>query len=568
MNSEKKETKNQHRGGSLEILDISKRYYLDRRYIAVSSAIGDVSDDDIVEPVEKYEEDGEDESQDRLIKTDVLYPFVWALRNVNLKIAPGERVGIIGSNGAGKSTLLKIIAGILPPTSGEIHGTGLVMPLFSMLTPINRNITGRENLRVMGMLLGLPQGWMEQYLSQITAFAEVDQIIDQKVCFYPQGVFARLAASTALNVNADIILFDEKYVVGDSLYRDRLQERLEEVLSHGVTLIWASKNAKLIKQLCHRVILLENGEVHFDGPAESDINEFVFDDDNIHPEISIDSNAFFLKEDTEEKSTEAERSLSLRMEEEQVENSTFRPVLAWNQAAERAERRWERLLERRINRKKGPPSNLYCNIPVSRAGDLGSIVRFQTFDYSGAPLREIAPGEDIHVELQVDTFKPGVKVSVRLEFEARLILIFVAEPIVPLIAEEAGRYVFQTCIKGYLYGHNFERIRHKVRTRVLFAKEPNHRPILINATIWLDIRGDIRYNLDRIRAQNGTPATCILTPCPAYIEPPAASPFSEHTMLPEEVRKDRGYLLNRQPLLRPRLEWSVYRIEKNDDDKG
>jgi ABC-type polysaccharide/polyol phosphate transport system ATPase subunit len=549
--------------GSIKIINVSKFHILDQRYRMTFGEMGNVGDEDEIE--ESEDEISEDEELDKkLLNTEPSNAMVKALNDINISISPGERIGFIGNDGAGKSTLLKIVAGILPPSIGEVHGNGRLIPLFSMLTPINRNITGRENLRVMGILLGLPKKWMDRHLAKILEFSEIESLIDHKVCFYPPGAFARLGAATALNVNPDIVLFDEKFAVGDAAYRGRMQDQLKKILDQGTTLICASKNVKLIKNLCDRVIWLQNGKIRYDGDAESVVDDFVLYGDNILQEVSIKSKSHY---PIKEKKNTIEQVPALPIDNEEVEGDLI-PVTTWHQSAQIVESAWEKFLAKRLEQKVNKPSNLVCNIPQHQAGVLGSIKSLKVTNKNSKPVREIVPGEDIFIELLLGINSPGVIVSVRLEFEANLILILVSEPIVPLVATESGSYVFKTHINGNLYGHNNEWVRHKVRTRVHFAKEPDHSPIVINATSWLDIRGDIRYKLDLLQSQHLTAPTCIVNPSPAYTEKLDASSFSDYKMLPEGIGKDRAFLLKRQPLLRPRLEWSVFKIQATNVDNA
>jgi ABC-2 type transport system ATP-binding protein/lipopolysaccharide transport system ATP-binding protein len=561
MNIAESEIREELRPGSIEIINVSKCYSLDQRYRMTISDMSNLGDEDEIEDPE--EETSEDQAIDKkLLNAEPSNSMIKALEDINISIAPGERLGFIGNDGAGKSTLLKIIAGILPPSIGEVHGNGRLVPIFSMLTPVQRNVSGRENLRVMGIFLGLPKKWMDRYLPQILEFSEIGSLIDHKVCFYPPGAFARLGTATALNVNPDIVMFDEKYAVGDAAYRGRLQDQLKKILDQGTTLICASKNVKMIKNLCNRVIWLQNGKIRYDGDCESVVDDFALNGDNILQVVSIESKSNF---PIKEKKNTIEKTTAFPVDNEEIEGDLL-PVTAWQKNAQIVESGWKKFISKIHEKKVNGPSNLVCNIPQHQAGELGSIKSLKVTNKNMTPVREIVPGEDIFIELLLGIDTPGVIVSVRLEFEAKLMLIFVSEPIVPLVATESGSYIFKTHINGNLYCNNYERVRHKIRTRVHFSKEPDHCPVVINATSWLDIRGDIRYKLDRLQSQHLTAPTCTVNPCPAYIEKLDSTPFSDYKMLPEGIGKDRSFLLKRQPFLRPRLEWSVFKIQTKSDD--
>jgi hypothetical protein len=179
---------------------------------------------------------------------------------------------------------------------------------------------------------------------------------------------------------------------------------------------------------------------------------------------------------------------------------------------------------------------------------------------SGYAIKRLLPGEDLELELLVETFEDGVTVAVRLEMDAKPFLAWVTEPLLPLTATERGQYLFRTRIDGGFAGNAYENTLLKLRTRVLFEKPGLDRRELVSSTVQLDLRGDIRAQFDEQRRLGGEPPTTIINPAPAYVEPPEEiagfDPASDFAVPPQT----RWQNLNRPPVLRPRLDWEVYRV--------
>lgn len=194
-----------------------------------------------------------------------LYREFWALRDINLKIAGGEAVGIVGRNGSGKSTLLHIITGTLRPTSGSVQTRGRISPLLELGTGFNPEFTGRENLTLNAALLGMNQTEIEERQDAILAFADIGTFIDQPVKTYSSGMAARLAFATAINVDPEILIVDEILAVGDAAFQRKCFARIEQLRAKGVTIIFVSHSAGNVLELCNRAIFLDAGEMLMDG---------------------------------------------------------------------------------------------------------------------------------------------------------------------------------------------------------------------------------------------------------------------------------------------------------------
>lgn len=199
----------------------------------------------------------------------------WALRNVNLQIARGEAVGIIGRNGSGKSTLLQVLCEILPPTEGSVEVHGRIAALLELGAGFNPEFTGRENVYVKGSLLGLPRARIDAIYDRILAFAEIGEHIDQPVKTYSSGMFVRLAFAVAVHCDPDILVVDEALAVGDVYFQAKCQRRIAELREGGCTLLFVTHSVDALSKLCDRAILLDKGELIFDGDVRPAVAEYL-----------------------------------------------------------------------------------------------------------------------------------------------------------------------------------------------------------------------------------------------------------------------------------------------------
>ena len=199
---------------------------------------------------------------------------VYALRDVSLRIAPGESVGIIGDNGAGKSTLLRVAAGIITPTAGMAVSRGTMAPLLELGTGFETELSGRENIFFNGSLLGRSHAQMQAHLEEIIAFSGLERFIDTPLRTYSTGMVARLAFSIATAVDADTILLDEILAVGDASFRARCDERIQRFVTSGSTVLVVSHELPVIRHLCARTIWLSQGAIVADGPSGEVIDRY------------------------------------------------------------------------------------------------------------------------------------------------------------------------------------------------------------------------------------------------------------------------------------------------------
>ena len=193
--------------------------------------------------------------------------YLWALRDVSFSVSEGEAVGIIGPNGAGKTTLLKILAGITDPTSGEARTRGHVGALLDVGTGLHPELTGRENVYLMGSVLGMRRAGIRRRFDEIVSFAGVEQFLSTPVKRYSSGMRMRLAFATAAHIEPPIVVVDEVLAVGDAAFREKCLGKMSEIGRHGRTVLYVSHDLGSITRLCPRAIWLQDGQVQADGGA-------------------------------------------------------------------------------------------------------------------------------------------------------------------------------------------------------------------------------------------------------------------------------------------------------------
>jgi ABC-type polysaccharide/polyol phosphate transport system ATPase subunit len=195
----------------------------------------------------------------------------WALRDADLRVEPGETLGIIGRNGAGKSTMLRLLAGVTQPTVGTVVTRGRIAPLLSVGVGFHKEMTGRENIFVNGMLFGFGKARIKSLFDEIVEFAEIGEFIDTPVKFYSSGMFMRLGFSVAMHVEPDVLLVDEVLAVGDVGFRLRSFDRMRELHRSGTALVFVSHWLQAVQALCPRAVCMHHGRLEFDGPTEEAI---------------------------------------------------------------------------------------------------------------------------------------------------------------------------------------------------------------------------------------------------------------------------------------------------------
>ena len=200
---------------------------------------------------------------------------IWALRDIELEIAQGEAVGLIGHNGAGKSTLLKILSRITEPTEGRVLLHGRVASLLEVGTGFHPELTGRENVFLNGAILGMTRDEIRRNFDAIVAFAEIEKFLDTAVKRYSSGMYVRLAFAVAAHLTPEILLVDEVLAVGDIEFQRRCLGRMNEVARSGRTVVFVSHNLASIESLCPRSILLRGGRIAEAGATRDVISRYI-----------------------------------------------------------------------------------------------------------------------------------------------------------------------------------------------------------------------------------------------------------------------------------------------------
>src|SRR5436190_3558830 len=212
-------------------------------------------------------------TQSRSLKESILrrdMPYtreLWALRDVDLDVPPGDAFGIVGPNGSGKSTLLKLIAGIFAPSAGELRVGGRVGSLIEIGAGFHPEFTGVENVFLNAAIYGLKRKYVQEHLDEIIGFAELEDFAHVPVRTYSSGMYMRLGFSMAMHVNPDVLLLDEVLAVGDEAFQQKCFGRIGDFKRAGGTIVFVSHDANAVERVCERAIMLENGRVVEQGAS-------------------------------------------------------------------------------------------------------------------------------------------------------------------------------------------------------------------------------------------------------------------------------------------------------------
>ena len=199
----------------------------------------------------------------------------WALKDLSLEVQQGEVVGIIGRNGAGKSTLLKLLSRITAPTTGRIELHGRVGSLLEVGTGFHPELTGRENVFLNGSILGMTRREIQKKFDEIVEFSGVEKFLDTPVKRYSSGMYVRLAFAVAAHLEPEILIVDEVLAVGDLSFQRKCLGRMEEVSQGGRTILFVSHNMAAIQNLCRRCVVLDGGQMAFDGSVGDGIDRYL-----------------------------------------------------------------------------------------------------------------------------------------------------------------------------------------------------------------------------------------------------------------------------------------------------
>ena len=210
----------------------------------------------------------------RLINKGNRFQEFFALRHINLKIQRGESWGFVGRNGSGKSTLLKLITGILSPYEGTVTVSGTVAPLLELGAGFDNELTGRENILMNGLILGMTEQQVQEKFDDIVQFSELEQFLDVPVKNYSSGMKSRLGFAVATSARADILIADEVLSTGDRKFQQKCEARMRNLLDGGTTLLFVSHSADAVRRMCGKAMWLDHGEIQMTGSAEEVVSAY------------------------------------------------------------------------------------------------------------------------------------------------------------------------------------------------------------------------------------------------------------------------------------------------------
>ena len=203
------------------------------------------------------------------------YEEFWALKDVSFSIGRGETFGVIGPNGCGKSTLLKVLAGVLYPDSGRVRIEGKVAPFLELGVGFHPELTAVENIRLYGAIMGLTRREIEGKREEILEFAELKRFENMKLKNFSSGMYVKLAFSTAIQTDPEILLVDEVLSVGDESFQKKCGKKIDEIRRAGKTIVFVSHSLATVRDLCERCLLLDEGLAVSIGEAEDVIRDYM-----------------------------------------------------------------------------------------------------------------------------------------------------------------------------------------------------------------------------------------------------------------------------------------------------
>lgn len=204
----------------------------------------------------------------KMMKRQLFFKDFVAVNNISLEIEKGEVFGIVGTNGSGKSTLLKIISGILRPTTGSVEINGTIAPLIELGAGFDGDLTARENIFLNGAILGYSKPFIQEHFDRIVDFAELRDFLDVPIKNYSSGMVARIAFAIATIIKPDILIVDEILSVGDFLFQQKCEQRINELMAGGTTVVIVSHAIDQIERLCDRVLWIEKGDQRMLGATD------------------------------------------------------------------------------------------------------------------------------------------------------------------------------------------------------------------------------------------------------------------------------------------------------------
>lgn len=210
----------------------------------------------------------------KILKRQLMFQEFMALKGISFEVKAGESWGFVGTNGSGKSTLLKTISGILKPYKGSVQVNGTISPLIELGAGFDGNLTARENILLNGSVLGYSEKFLKEKFDEIVDFAELRDFLDVPIKNFSSGMAARLGFAIATTVKPDILICDEVLAVGDFKFQEKCEQRMNELLSGGTTLLFVSHSIEQVKRMCQKAIWIDHGEMKMIGNAEEVCNAY------------------------------------------------------------------------------------------------------------------------------------------------------------------------------------------------------------------------------------------------------------------------------------------------------
>ena len=207
-------------------------------------------------------------------RKELRFQEFFALKHIDLDVRRGESWGFVGRNGSGKSTLLKLITGILRPYEGTIAVSGTVAPLLELSAGFDMELTGRENIVMNGLILGMTEKQIEEKFDDIVSFSELQDFLDVPVKNYSSGMRSRLGFSVATSAKADILIADEVLSTGDKAFQKKCENRMQELLDGGTTLLLVSHSSDTVRRMCRKAMWLDHGVVRMTGVTEEVVSAY------------------------------------------------------------------------------------------------------------------------------------------------------------------------------------------------------------------------------------------------------------------------------------------------------
>lgn len=198
----------------------------------------------------------------------------WALADVSFEVATGEVLGVIGHNGAGKSTLLRVLTGVLPPDRGVVRVSGRVSALLALGAGFLPDLSGRENIFLSAMYLGMAEREIRAKYDDIVAFSELEDFIDTPIRHFSSGMKARLGFSLTTHVDPEVLIIDEVLAAGDREFQEKASRRMFELMASARAIVLVSHDAAFVRRLCHRVMWLDHGRVARIGPTAEVVDAY------------------------------------------------------------------------------------------------------------------------------------------------------------------------------------------------------------------------------------------------------------------------------------------------------